>query len=156
MNDRFKSKLICPACKQPTRRTRSGECVHCHVPLEKFAYMKDGKMFSEFRMPEPEQAAEIIQKIESGATVVDVEGRMLTPEGSNPEIIIIRTKPRKLYKVTYRMDIPTNWVYCPDCQHPLFQNRILNSVHLEQEFHCERCHNDVIFIFITYPQMMAR
>lgn len=147
----FESKLICPACKQPTRRSRSGACIKCRTPLELFTYTVDGQLHREFRMPQPELAAEITQKIEAGETVVDVEGRMLTPEGSNPEIILIRSKPTKLYKVTYRADIPTNWVYCPDCQAGMFQNRILNSVHLEQQFQCDRCKSEVIFIFIAYP-----
>lgn len=145
--------MICPACKQETRRTKKSECIKCHVPLELFTYRNNGQVFKEFRLPEPEKAVEIIQTVESGATVVDAEGRLLTPVGSNPEIILTATRPDKRYKVIYRYDIPLGWVYCPDCNRALYQNMILNSIYLEQEFKCQRCKSIVSFVFITNPMV---
>lgn len=144
----FESKMLCPACKQPTRRTRDDKCLKCKVDIELFTWTYDGKQFKEFRLKHPEKAAEIIHQVESGATVVDAEGRMLTPEGSNPEIIMLSSRPKK-YKVTYRQIIPTEWVYCPNCQQRMFQNMVLNSVYLEQEFRCPHCDADTTFYFIT-------
>jgi hypothetical protein len=141
--------MICPACKQDTRRTRKGECIKCHVPLELFTYRNNGIAYKEFRLPEPEKAVEVVEAVESGRTVVDAEGRLLTPVGSNPEIILLEAKPRKRYKVIYRYDIPTNWVYCPDCHYQMFQNMVLNTGYLEQEFQCTYCKSRVVFVFIT-------
>lgn len=141
--------MLCPACKQPTRRTRKSECIHCRTPIELFTYIKDDIRYSEFRLPEPEKAMEIIEDVKAKATVIDAEGRLLTPPNSNPEIILVDPKGRKKYKVVYRQEIPTGWLYCPNCHGRMHQNIVIDSRYLAQEFDCHGCKAIVSFVFIS-------
>lgn len=121
------------------------------MALDIHVYMKDGEQFRELVILEPEKAAEIMESVATKATVVDVEGRLLSPPGSNPEIILVSPYPNKEYKVIYRHDIPLGWVYCPDCHRALHQNMVINTIHLEQKFKCQGCKSIVAFEFITDP-----
>ena len=141
--------MKCPACQQDIFRNRNGACPRCHTKLDVFVYTVDGEMKREYRIPKEneEKATEIQLATQAGATVTDVDGRLLTAEGDNPEIILVSRTPRK-YKVTYRYHIEEK-IYCPDCHRFLFQNTIVNSVFLQQILVCHSCKSETSFVFIT-------
>lgn len=144
--------MICPACHQDAGKRPFGRCAACKTPLEVFRYQKDGESFKEFRIKDQKFAEEVQARPVVGTAPLDTEGRLLTELGANPEILLLSTNR---YKVIYRMEIPTGWMYCPNCNRRMFQNMVLNSIHIEQEHKCDGCDAIVAYVFITNPVLLT-
>ncbi len=155
------SKLTCPKCEQGLTKELPGDiCPKCGIAL-KLIKRRRGTRLVEVYIVDLEFAGTEAVEPEPIEELVEPEDISPKPEPAAPAwqkdmapmgTILpssIASSGRGHSTVKFKPGIMvTGWVYCPECGHRLFQNRMLNG---SLSVKCSKCHQVILFVFQQFP-----
>ena len=173
VNKNEPKRYTCPDCGwafNPPDRVKKKFCGQCGIELRADRRKNEGTGFhyvylavSNSKLPVESPNLDSKEEVEQ-----DELGTLISAVGEIPKVWLVdegeeETKEEGLtYKATYRVRyegvIHTSWVYCPNCESPMFQNMMTSTGGADQEHLCRqsKCKAKVLVGFMADLTMGAR
>lgn len=154
----------CPACEYEFEKKAHKRCPNCKVELKNINVVdpvrKSGRhrRFTVVADPNaPEVKAVHAAKNKPPSVEEGKEGVLISSPGDVPEVYDLGevsvtnrhggTRTVHKYRCEWNGIVYTGWVYCPGCWRKLYQNQMIDTGTLVQEYQCKDCHAITQFVF---------
>lgn len=156
--------FACPACGHEFNKKAHKRCPNCNVELKNLNVIDEAKVRGKHMQitvvadPQSPEVVAIHEAKNKPPSVAEArEGKLISDPGEVPEIYDLgehqvtnrhggkRTVHR--YRCEWNGIVYTGWVYCPGCWRKLFQNQMIDTGSVVQEYQCKHCFSITQFIF---------